>query len=67
MLELTMASCVGKGCKSLGFGNLGIRSSGLIFICVIKKENNSFKTTYKKKIGNNKKILKYTHFIMIEF
>jgi hypothetical protein len=44
MLELTMASCVGKGCKSLGFGNLGIRSSGLIFICVIKKENNSFKT-----------------------
>jgi hypothetical protein len=48
MLELTMASCVGKGCKSLGFGNLGIRSSGLIFICEIKKKITVLRQTIKK-------------------
>lgn len=30
--HLTMAWTVGKGCRSLGLGNLGIRSSGLMFI-----------------------------------
>lgn len=49
MLELTMASCVGKGCKSLGFGNLGIRSSGLIFICEIKKMYRHATNYYKQK------------------
>ena len=29
---------VGKGCKSLGFGSLGIKSSGSTFICNKKQE-----------------------------
>ncbi len=28
-----MACVVGKGCRSLGFGSFGIRSSGSTFIC----------------------------------
>lgn len=37
-----MDSVVGNGCKSFGFGNLGIRSSGFTF--AYKKNNHTKKT-----------------------